>query len=53
VDDVAGEAAEAEREMAAEVEQGAGDGRDGAKDEEDAAEFTERVHEGIVAGQLK
>jgi hypothetical protein len=49
VDDVAGEAAEAERETTGEVEQGAGDGNYGAEDEEGAAEFTERVHEGIVA----
>jgi hypothetical protein len=51
VDDVAGKAAESERKAAAEVEQGAGDGKDDAEDEQDAAEFAERVHEGIVAGR--
>jgi hypothetical protein len=49
VDDVAGEAAEAEGETAAEVKQGAGDGNDGAEDEEGAAEFAEGIHECIVA----
>ena len=50
MDDVSGETAESERKAAAEVNQGAGDSKDGAEDKEGAAEFAERVHEGIVAG---
>jgi hypothetical protein len=44
VDDIAGEAAEAEWETAAEIENRAGDDGDGAEEEEGAAEFAERVH---------
>jgi hypothetical protein len=48
VDDVAGEVAEPEWKAAAEVEQGAGDSKDGAEDKEGAAEFAERVHEEML-----
>ena len=44
MDDVAGEAAEAEWETAGEIEEGAGGDEDGAEDEEGAAEGAGGVH---------
>ena len=44
VDDVAGEAAEAEGETAGEIEEGAGGEESGAEDEEGAAEGAGGVH---------
>ena len=49
MDDVAGEAAEAERELAGEVEEGAGGDEDGAEDEEGAAEGAGGVHRRSLA----
>jgi hypothetical protein len=45
MDDVAGEAAQAEREFSAEVEKSADEDEEGAEDKESAAEFAERIHE--------
>jgi hypothetical protein len=45
VDDVAGEAAEAQREFSAEVKQSADKNQEGAENEEGAAEFAEGIHE--------
>jgi len=44
VDDVAGEAAEAQWEFSAEVKQSADKDQEGAENEESAAEFAERIH---------
>jgi hypothetical protein len=49
MDDVAGEATEAEGETTVEIEESADDGDDGAKEKEGAAEFTEGDHRQIVA----
>src|SRR5713226_6816974 len=53
VDDVAGEAAEAEGETCAEVEQGADDDDYGAEDQQEAAEVAERVHERSLGGEIQ
>jgi hypothetical protein len=45
VDDVAGEASQAEREFGAEIEKCAEGDEEEAEEEERAAEFAERVHE--------
>jgi hypothetical protein len=45
VDDVAGEAAEAQGELAAKIEERAENDQEDAESEEHAAEFAERVHE--------
>jgi len=45
VDDVAGKAAEAKRELAAEVEKSADKDEEGAENEESAAEFTDGIHQ--------
>jgi hypothetical protein len=44
VDDVAGEAAEAQREFSAKVKQSADKDQEGADNEEGAAEFAEGIH---------
>ena len=48
MDDVAGEAAEAEWKSCAEIKECAEEDEEAAKDEERAAEFAERLHAGIV-----
>jgi hypothetical protein len=49
VDDIAGKAAEAKREAAGEIEEGASGDEDGAEDEEGAAEVACGVHGGSLA----
>ena len=44
IDDVAGQAADAEGQAAAEVQEGADDGEQAAEKEQGAAEFAERLH---------
>ena len=44
VDDVAGEAAKAQREFSAEVQQSADKDQEGAENEKGAAEFAEGIH---------
>ena len=46
MNDIAGEATEAEREFAAEIKKSADKYEEGAEDEEGAAEFAEGIHEG-------
>ena len=46
--DVSGEAAEAEGELGAEVENGADEEEESAEEKERAAEFAKRVHSGIL-----
>ncbi len=46
VDDVAGQAAEAERELAAKVEESTEENQEDAENQEQAAEFTEGIHDG-------
>ncbi len=48
MDDVSGEAAEAEGELGAEVENGADQDEEGAEEKERAAEFAKRVHSEIL-----
>jgi hypothetical protein len=48
VDDIAGEAAEAEWEFSAEIEKSADEDEEGSENEQSAAEFAERVHKNIV-----
>jgi hypothetical protein len=48
VNDVAGKAAEAQREFSAEVKQSADEDQEGAENEESAAEFAEGIHEESV-----
>jgi hypothetical protein len=48
VDDVAGEAAEAQREFSAEVKHSTDKDEEAAENEEGAAEFAKRVHPGIL-----
>jgi hypothetical protein len=48
VDNVAGKAAEAEREFVAEIKYGAEDGEENAEDEEGASEIAERIHKQSV-----
>jgi len=48
MDDVAGEAAEAEGEFASDVKKGADRDEESAENEEGAAEFAKRVHPGIL-----
>jgi len=45
MDDVAGEAAEAQREFSTEIQKSADEGQERANDEERAAEFAERIHQ--------
>ena len=53
MDDVAGEAAQAERETAGEIEEGAGGDEEGAEDQEGAAEVAGGVHgESLARGRL-
>jgi glutaminyl-peptide cyclotransferase len=51
VDDVTGESANAERELAAEVQQSAEEDKEAAKDQEGAAEFAESLHRGIIGDE--
>jgi hypothetical protein len=48
VDDIAGEAAEAEGELSAKVKKTANKDEESAENEEGAAEFAKRVHPGIL-----
>jgi hypothetical protein len=48
MDDIAREAAEAERELAAKVKKSANKDEESAKNEEGAAKFAKRVHPGIL-----
>ena len=48
MNNVAGEAAETEREFAAEIEEGSDEDKYGSEDQESAAEITERIHEDII-----
>ena len=48
VDDVAGEAAEAEGEFSTKVKKSANKDKESAENEEGAAEFAKRVHPGIL-----
>jgi hypothetical protein len=48
MDDVAGEAAEAEGKFSAEIEKGANEDENAAEEEKCAAEFAKRVHPGIL-----
>ncbi len=50
VDDVAGQAAEAERELAAKVEESTEENQEDAENQEQAAEFTEGIHEEHSSG---
>jgi hypothetical protein len=49
MDDVAGEAAEAERELAAKIEKSADEDEEAAEEQESATEFAKGVHARIVA----
>jgi hypothetical protein len=48
VDDVAGEAAEAERKFSAEIEKSANEDEKAAEEEKCAAEFAKRIHPEIL-----
>jgi hypothetical protein len=48
MNDIAGEAAEAEREFSAEIEKSANEDEKAAEEEECAAEFAKRIHPGIL-----
>ena len=48
VNDVAGEAAEAERKFSSEIEKSADENEKAAKEEKCAAEFAKRIHAGIL-----
>jgi hypothetical protein len=46
--DIAGEFAQAEREFGSEIEESAQDKKEGAEEQESAAEFAERIHTRIL-----
>jgi hypothetical protein len=48
VDDVSGESSEAEREFAAEIEEGTDEEEEAAEEQQGAAEFAERLHSDII-----